>query len=144
MAVAVVVCLASAATVICAYRAHHELDVVNAGPVPDILHLLPANAPAIAYIDLAALRNTPGSPLAAILRIGYEEYAAAPNGSRLYDLVRDTGFDYQRDLDRAGIAFWPILGKAPFDTKGGGRLLVVAEGRFDRRRSGPMRCGLAN
>jgi hypothetical protein len=133
MTVTVIVCMVLGATAIYAYRAHRYPDVVNAGSIPEILHLLPANAPAIMYIDLAALRNTPGSPLAGILGSDIK----ARQADRDYaDFVRDTGFDYQRDLDRAGIAFWPVLGKQPSDTAGRGQMLIVAEGRFDEQKIG--------
>jgi hypothetical protein len=50
------------------------------------------------------------------------------------EFVRNTGFDYSRDLDRAAIAMWPAsLGPAA-NTAGDDRTLAIAEGRFDQNR----------
>lgn len=96
-----------------------------------ILNLLPSDAPAIAYIDVAALRKLKNSPLAAVLGLAGTD----PGADRDYqEFVRDTGFDYTRDLDKAAIAFWPASGKTTADDLGDNRALVIAEGRFDQEK----------
>lgn len=94
----------------------------------DILNELPGDAPAVAYIDVDSLRKLQASPVTALLGL---------TGSNVQDheyqlFVRETGFDYTRDLDQAAIAFWPgnpqekHLG-APEDNLA----FVVADGHFD-------------
>lgn len=43
------------------------------------------------------------------------------------EFVRSTGFDFEKDLDRAVIASWP-----PDAPKGPPKIMAIAEGRFDR------------
>ncbi|MFZ3214630.1 MAG: hypothetical protein WA192_01080, partial [Candidatus Acidiferrales bacterium] len=75
-----------------------------AATAPDILGQLPADAPVVAYIDAASLRTLQNSPLAAALGLA----SPGPQADRDYaNFVRDTGFDYTRDLDHAAVAFWP-------------------------------------
>ncbi|HVB57066.1 MAG TPA: hypothetical protein VNE63_11620 [Candidatus Acidoferrales bacterium] len=96
----------------------------------DILSGLPANAPAIAYVDVAALRKLQGSPLSAVLGLTNGD----PQGDNDYrEFVRNTGFDYTRDLDRLAIAFWPtnLGGTAPGDVPADQKVLAIADGRFD-------------
>jgi hypothetical protein len=81
---------------------------------------LPASASVVVYADFSALRQ---SPFAA------EFYAWAPRPQIDADyaqFLRDTGFDYERDLDRVSIA---AIKHAP-DTI----LFAVADGRFDRKK----------
>jgi hypothetical protein len=92
----------------------------NASPVPELLSALPAGAPTLIYLDLAAMRassfyqhRTDKGPIA----IPNQDYA---------DFVRSTGFDYEKDLDRVVIASWPASGKEQRKN------VVVADGRFDR------------
>ena len=86
----------------------------------DLLELAPADSVLIAYIDLAALRN---SPL-------MEQFAAMGQPAHVdkdyADFVSGTGFDYQRDLDRVLIT---SQSGAP-----SGDTLIFAEGRFDREK----------
>jgi hypothetical protein len=105
-----------------------SLPAARAGPAPGLLGQLPPDAPAIAYVDVAALRRLPNSPLAVILGL------TQPNASEDRDyatFVRNTGFDYTRDLDRAAIAFWP---GTPASATGDERLVVIADGRFDEQK----------
>jgi hypothetical protein len=105
--------------------------VPAAGPPPDILSQLPADAPLVAYIDAASLRTLQTSPLAAALGLA----SPGPQADRDYaSFVRDTGFDYTRDLDHAAIAMWPAsFGSAPNEINAN-RALAIAEGRFDQQK----------
>jgi len=121
---AVVVCVAAAGAALLLYRWRRPLAGPSAGSAPSILSQLPPGAPAVAYIDVAALRRLHDSPLAAILGLAGEN----PAQDRDYqEFVRETGFDYTRDLDRVAIAFWPSA------THGAeNQALAIADGRFDR------------
>jgi hypothetical protein len=108
---------------------HRPLPPLNAGPPPDIMSLLPQGAPVIAYVDVASLRKLQGSPLAAILGLA----GANPRQDREYqDFVRDTGFDYTRDLDATAIAIWPSNLLTPRDGVGTNQVFALADGRFDQ------------
>ncbi len=103
----------------------------NPGPPPDILSQLPADAPVIGYIDAAALRKLQNSPLAAVLGLT----SPGPEADRDYaEFVRDTGFDYTRDLDHAALAYWPVSFGAPDNALGEDRVLAIADGRFDQQK----------
>jgi hypothetical protein len=89
------------------------------GSPPPLLAQIPPSAQYIAYTDVAGLRASPFlTQLAALFPPPDQdpEYAA---------FVRETGFDYSRDLDRVVVAFWPT--NPP-------RVLALADGRFDRER----------
>ncbi len=109
-----------------------ELPGISVEQAPDLLSELPANAPAVAYIDVAALRKLRNSPLAAVLGLT----SPGPEADREYaEFVRQTGFDYTRDLDKAAIAFWPrsfVL--EPGSGLGQNRVLAIADGRFDQKK----------
>jgi hypothetical protein len=108
------------------YRARCPASSATAALAPNILRLLPPHAPAIAYIDAAALRRLQNSPLAAILGLTQE----GPQPDRDYrDFVRDTGFDYTRDLDKAAIALWPAISSSGDISEN--RVVAIADGRFD-------------
>ena len=91
------------------------------GPIPSIIELLPAEAPIFAYFDITALRN---SQLSAELSSLAGKPASDPDYA---EFVRQTGFDYERDLDRAALAIWPGASRPA--------ALAIAEGRFDREKS---------
>jgi hypothetical protein len=102
-----------------------------AGPEPDVLSELPSDAPVLAYVDVAALRKLQNSPLAAVLGLT----APGPQADRDYAaFVRDTGFDYERDLDHAGIAMWPAGLGTPSNVLGDDRVISIADGRFDQQK----------
>ena len=126
VAIAAVVCVAAAGAAVLIYRWHRPLAGASAGSAPSILNQLPPGAPAVAYIDVAALKKLHDSPLAAVLGLASEN----PREDRDYqDFVRDTGFDYTRDLDRVAIAFWPSA------TRGAeNQALAIADGRFDHEK----------
>src|SRR5579863_6670177 len=95
-------------------------NTAHASPA-DLLSALPAGAPTLVYLDLAAVRassfyqhRADKGPIA----VPNQDYA---------DFVRSTGFDFEKDLDRVAAASWPApSGKEPQKS------VVIAEGRFDR------------
>jgi hypothetical protein len=50
------------------------------------------------------------------------------------EFVRNTGFDYSRDLDHAAIAIWPASLDAAANATGDNRTLAIADGQFDQAR----------
>lgn len=100
-----------------------------AAPPSDILSELPPDAPVVAYIDATTLRSLQNSPLAAALGLA----SPGPQADRDYaNFVRDTGFDYTRDLDHAAVAFWPASIGTPANVLGEDRVVAIADGRFDQ------------
>lgn len=86
----------------------------------EMLARMPANANAVVFLDLAALR---ASPFLAQL------FAWAPRPAPDEDyaqFMQATGFNYERDLDRVALAF--------SRASTGSLLFVIADGRFDRRK----------
>ncbi|HXT86469.1 MAG TPA: hypothetical protein VN745_05565 [Verrucomicrobiae bacterium] len=84
---------------------------------PDLIHQLPAGVHAVAFADLAALRKA---------SFTNELSALAPNSSQdpaYTQFVRETGFDYSRDLDRAAASFWPETSATS--------VVALAQGRFN-------------
>jgi hypothetical protein len=143
IAVAVMVSLAAMAAGFYLRRLRQPPANAQAGSAPDILSELPADAPVLGYIDVAALRKLQNSPLAALLGLtdtppqappaSREKVSAGPQKGREYEeFVRDTGFDYARDLDRATIAFWPTDLAPAANAAGDNPALAIAEGRFDQ------------
>ena len=95
-------------------------NTANASPVPDLLSALPAGAPTLVYLDLAAVRASSfyqHRPDKGPLAVPNQEYA---------DFVNSTGFNFEKDLDRVVVASWPASGKEPRKN------IVIADGRFDR------------
>ena len=95
-------------------------NTAHASPA-DLLSALPAGAPTLVYLDLAAVRassfyqhRADKGPIA----LPNQEYA---------DFVGSTGFDFEKDLDRVAIASWP----APSGSEQR-KNIVIADGRFDR------------
>ncbi len=85
-----------------------------------VLSAMPSDASAVVFADFTELRR---SPFAA------EFYNWIPKGQADADyaqFLRDTGFDYERDLDRVAVSF--IKGEKDSN------LFAVAEGRFDRNK----------
>jgi hypothetical protein len=85
-----------------------------------LLSHMPPDASAVVFADLAELR---GSPFATQL---YNWIPKAQTDADYSQFLRETGFDYERDLDRAAIA----VIKSEKDSK----LFAIAEGRFDRKK----------
>jgi hypothetical protein len=131
IAVGIIICLGGGAVGVYFYRHHGPLPSVNSGQAPDLLSLLPADAPVVAYIDVAALRGLKSSPLAAALGLTLP----GPQQDQGYtDIVRETGFDYTRDLDRVAVAVWPNSLGTPGERPPSGRSLAIADGRFDQQK----------
>ena len=84
-----------------------------------LLAAMPADANAVFFADLAELRPT---QFAAELF----KWAPRPAADAEYaQFVRDTGFDYERDLDRVALAIIKNGASTAF--------FAIADGRFDRR-----------
>jgi hypothetical protein len=86
----------------------------------EMLGQLPADTDAIFFLDFDSLRSSPF--LAQLL-------AWAPQTSQDADyaqFVKETGFNYERDLDRVAIAIIPAGAASNY--------FLEAEGRFDRKR----------
>jgi hypothetical protein len=128
LAIALLVCAAATCAAVVVHRWHRPIASADAGTAPEILNELPGDAPVVAYIDVATLRSLPNSPLTAMLGLAGEN----PSEDRDYqNFVRDTGFDYTRDLDRVALAFWPSNLTTAEDAENN-RSLAVADGRFDQ------------
>ena len=103
-----------------AFYAYHRWSSDDGSARSSALAVMPSGASTVVYADFAALRQ---SPFAA------EFFAWAPRPQIDADyaqFLRDTGFDYERDLDRVAIAAM----KRGQDTA----LFAVADGRFDRKK----------
>jgi len=86
----------------------------------DFLSRLPADSTSVVYLDLKELRAS--AFLAKILA-----WAPHPAADEEYTkFVQATGFDYERDLDRVGIAFSGTSQKP--------KTMAIAEGRFDQKK----------
>jgi hypothetical protein len=85
-----------------------------------LLALLPGNADAVVYVDLANLRNS-------IFLNELLAWAPKPAEDPEYaEFVKETGFAYERDLDQVAIAI-----KKEKDSQ---QIFVLAKGRFDRKK----------
>jgi hypothetical protein len=135
IAVAVlVVILAGCGTAYFYFRAH--IAALPASTVKitaqqvDLLSLLPGDATVIGFADLAALKTS-----AFVQEL--EKLGPSPTQDPDYSaFVRDTGFDYTRDLDTVAIAFWLNPSATQPLAPGGppipaGSAVVLADGRFD-------------
>ena len=86
----------------------------------DLLNRMPADASAVVFADMAELRT---APFVAQL------FAWAPQPEQDEDYAKflnETGFHYERDLDRLAIAFQKVGQDSVFS--------AVADGRFDRQK----------
>jgi hypothetical protein len=127
IAIVVLVCAAAACVGVIIFW-HQPMRTANAGSVPEILNELPGDAPVIAYTDVSALKRLHDSPLAGMLGLAGEN----PRTDRDYQtFVRDTGFDYTRDLEGVAVAFWPSDLATPQDAENN-RTLAIADGHFDQ------------
>src|SRR3984893_18422704 len=97
--------------------------IADASPSTELLSEVPAGAPTLVYLDLAAIRASSfyqNRPDRSPLTIPDSDYAK---------FVQATGFDFEKDLDRVAIASWP----QPFAQERK-KTVAVAEGRFDRQK----------
>jgi hypothetical protein len=85
-----------------------------------LLSWMPEDASAVLFIDLAELRRAPF--FADLLA-----WAPKPEADQEYrQFVRDTGFDYEKDLDRVAVAFQQQGAQKIF--------FAVGDGHFDERK----------
>lgn len=84
---------------------------------PTLVQQLPANASAIIFVDVAALRSSSFANELASLAPSSQQDAAYTQ------FVHATGFDYSQDLDRAALALWPQTAATS--------AFALAQGRFD-------------
>jgi hypothetical protein len=85
-----------------------------------VLSWMPEDAGAVLFIDLAELRRAPFFD-------DLLTWSPKPDTDQEYrQFVRDTGFDYEKDLDRLAVTF---------EQQGGQRIFyAVGEGHFDERK----------
>ncbi len=133
IAVIVIALIAGIGVGIYVYRVSQPLTgpAAASGPPPSVLSLIPSNAPVVAFLDAKALRTTQNSSLQAIGSILLPTPQQDPDYTQF---VKNTGFDYSRDLDRAAIAMWPTKLGAEASAAGENRTLAIADGRFDEQR----------
>ena len=97
---------------------HHFSSPIDGSARGQFLRFVPADATSVVFIDFDELRS---SPFLASL------YSWAPHpaeDSEYTQFVRDTGFNYERDLDKVFLA---IVNHRTTSTA-----LALAEGKFDR------------
>lgn len=115
------------------HRLLRPLPGPRQGTAPDLLSLLPQDAPVVAYVDVTALRALEGSPLANALGFGASSPPLA-NDRDYAEFVRNTGFDYARDLDRVALAIWPPTAVPKRGVIPPPKILAFADGRFDEQK----------
>jgi len=116
-----------------AYSIFRRGGVADASPAPELISEVPAGAPTLIYADLAAIRASTfyqQRPDRGPIAIPDHDYA---------DFVQSTGFDFEKDLDRVVIASWPAglnqgQGRDKQDKQDQKKTVMVAEGRFDRKK----------
>ena len=89
----------------------------------ELLAEVPAGAPTLIYVDLAAIRASSfyqNRPDRSALTLPDSDYTK---------FVQATGFDFEKDLDRVAIASWPQA--LSQDQK---KTVAIAEGRFDKQK----------
>lgn len=87
-----------------------------------LLRSLPADASTVIYVDFAELRQ------GEVLKSVSDWSAAATTDADYKQFVNQTGFDYERDLDRVGIA---VVNRGATRN-----YFVLADGNFDRKKIG--------
>ncbi len=105
---------------VASFFAYREFGARTSSSRIDMLASLPADANAVFFADVDALRHAPF--FAQLLA-----WAPKPHADADYtQFLRDTGFDYERDLNHVAVA----LEKRGTDS----RFFAVADGRFDRKK----------
>ena len=105
---------------VAALYAFHRYGSHNPPSRGDLLAMMPTDANAVLFVDVAELRN---APFVAQLFA----WAPQPEPDEDYNqFLKDTGFHYERDLDHLVIAFEKIGQDSG--------VFGVAEGRFDRQK----------
>jgi len=98
--------------------AYFRLHDSSTTPRGAVLSAMPSDANTVVFADFTELRRAP---------FAAEFYDWIPKNqvdAEYAQFLRDTGFDYERDLDRVAISF--------IKTEKDSKLFAVAEGRFDR------------
>jgi len=118
---AAVLATAGIAAAFLLYGNFRRSETTHASPAPALLSALPAGAPTLIFIDLAAVRASwfyQHRPDKGPIAVPDKSYA---------DFVRSTGFNFEKDLDRVAVGAWPA---APGEKER--KAVIIAEGRFDR------------
>jgi hypothetical protein len=103
-----------------AFFGYHKWNENRSHARTDVLGMMPADASAVVFLDFAELRTAPFiSQLHA--------WAPKPEADPDYQqFLKETGFDYERDLDCIAIAF----AKGEQDST----FFAIADGKFDRQK----------
>jgi len=100
------------------FLGYQRWGATSVPPRDELLALLPSDASAIIFLDLEELRRAP-------FMAKLYEWAPKPESDADYtQFLKDTGFDYERDLHRIALA-----------TKKKGQdsvIFAIADGKFDR------------
>jgi hypothetical protein len=112
--------VAAVILIIAAFFAFRNWSVPSASAREEILSLMPDDASAVLFLDFAELRH---APFIAQLYAWAPQPQADPEYAQF---VKDTGFNYERDLDRIAIA----VEKRGQDYA----LFAIADGKFDRQK----------
>ena len=103
-----------------AFLGYRQWNVRNSSARDEVLSLMPTDASAILFVDFSELRR---APFIAQLYT----WAPKPQADADYaQFVKDSGFDYERDLDRLAIA----VVKHEQDSS----LFAILDGKFDRQK----------
>jgi len=109
--------LLGAATALFIHQQYNRSDSSTRG---DLLGMMPPDASAVVFADVAVLRNAP------FVRQLFA-WAPEPQPDEDYtQFLKETNFNYERDLDHLAIAFKKAGRESTF--------FAVADGRFDRQR----------
>jgi len=103
-----------------AFFGYRKWGTTNGAPREELLSLMPPDASAVLFADFDELR---GAPFVAAI------YAWAPKPQADADyaqFVKETGFDYERDLHRMAIA---TARRGPESV-----LIAIVDGKFDRQK----------
>lgn len=111
---------AAAILIIAAFFVFRKWNPQSRSAREEMLSLMPDDASAVLFVDFAELRH---APFIAQLYAWTPQPQSDPEYAQF---VKDTGFDYERDIDRVAIA----VEKRGQDSA----LFAVADGRFDRQK----------
>ena len=103
-----------------AFYGYQRRNAQSSSTRGNALEMMPADASAVLFADFAELRT---APFVAQLFAWAPKPQADPDYAQF---VKETGFDYERDLDRIAIAF--------VEHGQDSTLFAVADGKFDRQK----------
>jgi hypothetical protein len=105
---------------VAAFYGYQRWNAQSSSTRSNVLEMVPADASAVFFADFAELRTAP-------FVVQLFAWAPKPQADPDYaQFVKETGFDYERDLDRIAIAF---VKHAQDST-----LFAVTDGKFDRQK----------